>query len=311
MAKQYTCSISQELMVDPVLAKDGNTYDREGIEQWLQTHTTSPLDPSCRLSIKGLIPNRAVREAVEALVESGELDDDTCAAWREKKRAMDLRQAKVLYRAGRVLDAAKLGLPEAQGEMAIRCFCGSEGVEKDLDKCFEWATKAAEGGDKSGQFRLGYAYSQGEGVEKNWVEAIKWWELAAAQGCAVPMRNIGCIHNEGGFGVDQNFELAFSWYLKAADAGYEDAYYKVGQCLYKGLGVAKDLVSARTWFQKANRGGDVDGKFMLGFMMMRGEGGLKVFGAGMTLIEESAKDRSLEAVELLKKLEATIVSHVA
>jgi hypothetical protein len=31
-------------MVDPLLAKDGYKYDLEGIEQWPQTHTTSPLD---------------------------------------------------------------------------------------------------------------------------------------------------------------------------------------------------------------------------------------------------------------------------
>ena len=85
IAKQCTCPISQELMVDPVLAEDGNTYDRDGIEQCLQTNTTSPLDPSCTLTIEGLRPNRTVREAVETLVESGELDDDTSAAWLDKK----------------------------------------------------------------------------------------------------------------------------------------------------------------------------------------------------------------------------------
>jgi hypothetical protein len=56
-----------------------------------------------------------VREAVETLVESGELDDGTRTAWLDKKRAMDLKRAQELLDAGWVLDAAKLGLPEAQG----------------------------------------------------------------------------------------------------------------------------------------------------------------------------------------------------
>jgi TPR repeat protein len=136
-------------------------------------------------------------------------------------------------------------------------------------------------------------------VEKNLVEAIKWYELAAAQGCAVSMRNIGCIHNDGGFGVDQNLELAFSWYLKSANTGDIWACCKVGQCHYKGLGVAKDLVAARTWFQKANGNGHVNGKFMLGFMMVRGEGGPKEIGAGMALVEEAASGGDDDAVELL------------
>ena len=121
IAKQFTCSISQELMVDPVLAEDGNTYDRAGIEQWLQTHTTSPLDPSCTLAIERLLPNRAVRDAIETLIESGDIDEDTCDAWRDKKRALDLKRAQELFDAGRVLEAAKLVFPKAQGVMAIRC----------------------------------------------------------------------------------------------------------------------------------------------------------------------------------------------
>ena len=76
-------------MVDPVIAEDGNTYDRAGIKRWLQTHTTSPLDPSCALTINGLRLNRAVREAIETLVESGDIDEDTCDAWREKMHELE------------------------------------------------------------------------------------------------------------------------------------------------------------------------------------------------------------------------------
>ena len=82
IVKQYTCPISQEPIVDPVIAEDRSTYDREGIEQWLQTHTTSPLNPSftLTLTIARLIPNRIARGSVETLVDSSELDEDACAA---------------------------------------------------------------------------------------------------------------------------------------------------------------------------------------------------------------------------------------
>ena len=33
IARPFVCSISQDLMIDPVSAEDGNTYDRCGIEQ--------------------------------------------------------------------------------------------------------------------------------------------------------------------------------------------------------------------------------------------------------------------------------------
>ena len=36
------------MMVDPVIAADGHTYERAAIQQWLQTHPTSPVT-SCHL----------------------------------------------------------------------------------------------------------------------------------------------------------------------------------------------------------------------------------------------------------------------
>ena len=39
---KYLCSITGQIMIDPVMAGDGYTYEREAIEQWLQTHDTSP-----------------------------------------------------------------------------------------------------------------------------------------------------------------------------------------------------------------------------------------------------------------------------
>ncbi|GAQ85143.1 hypothetical protein KFL_002210080 [Klebsormidium nitens] len=40
---RFICPISQDVMEEPVLAADGNHYDRSFIAKWLETHTTSPL----------------------------------------------------------------------------------------------------------------------------------------------------------------------------------------------------------------------------------------------------------------------------
>ena len=40
---EYLCSISQELMIDPVKTIDNHTYDRSSIERWFKTRNTSPL----------------------------------------------------------------------------------------------------------------------------------------------------------------------------------------------------------------------------------------------------------------------------
>ena len=36
MEDAFTCPISQELMVDPVVAPDGHTYEREALMRWLR-----------------------------------------------------------------------------------------------------------------------------------------------------------------------------------------------------------------------------------------------------------------------------------
>ena len=81
ISKHLLCAITQELMVDPVLAEDGRTYERSAIVKWLATKSTSPLDPSCRLDVSRLMTNRAMKEQIEELVESGELDDALCAGY--------------------------------------------------------------------------------------------------------------------------------------------------------------------------------------------------------------------------------------
>ena len=104
--------------------------------------------------------SRQTREAIEALVESGGISDSFKAAWQDRKRVLDLAKAQKMYAEGRVLDAAKLGFPEAQGHVALWYFSGTNGMEKDDAKCAEWAIKAAEGGDALGQYRLGFATSE-------------------------------------------------------------------------------------------------------------------------------------------------------
>ena len=39
LSEQLKCPISRELMVDPVLAADGKTYERTEIEQWLESES--------------------------------------------------------------------------------------------------------------------------------------------------------------------------------------------------------------------------------------------------------------------------------
>lgn len=62
------CSLTHLVMADPVFTEEGDTYEREAIEQWLQNHDTCP-NTNVRLSSKVLIPNKAVKKQLVTLHE--------------------------------------------------------------------------------------------------------------------------------------------------------------------------------------------------------------------------------------------------
>jgi Mg-chelatase subunit ChlD len=58
------CPITTDFMRDPVMATDGQTYERQSIEQWFQSHDTSPYTGAI-LSSKKLTPNWAIKQMME------------------------------------------------------------------------------------------------------------------------------------------------------------------------------------------------------------------------------------------------------
>ena len=69
MEDLLTCPISLEVMKDPVLARDGFTYERYQIEEWIRRNGVSPMT-SMPLSIDELVPNILVRQIISATYDT-------------------------------------------------------------------------------------------------------------------------------------------------------------------------------------------------------------------------------------------------
>ena len=78
------------------------------------------------------------------------------------------------------LELAEKGYPLAECQVGYFYYRGL-GVEKDLAKALCWTRRAAEHGDRDGQYNLATLYENGEGVEKDLEEAKHWYLLAARQ----------------------------------------------------------------------------------------------------------------------------------
>jgi TPR repeat protein len=69
---------------------------------------------------------------------------------------------------------------------------------------------------------LGFMYEEGLGVAEDHAEALRLYQLAAAQGHPYALFNVAKC-NEFGVGVRENKAEAIRWYRRAQAAGYTDA----------------------------------------------------------------------------------------
>merc|ERR1712232_114316 len=117
----------------------------------------------------------------------------------------------------------------------------------------------------------------GKGVEKNEIEAIKWYQRSAAQNYTTSYINLGYLQmkhakyqqafehflnasrnfdaveawyylgimHEKGYYVPMSTYLALEYFEKAADAGHDPSSLKVGDCYFSGSGgVIQDYAKA-------------------------------------------------------------------
>ena len=120
-------------------------------------------------------------------------------------------------------------------------------------------------------FYMGYCYNFGCGVEKDYAEAMKWYQKSAAGGDSDAMRNIGMLYQKGQ-GVEKDLKTAYEWFLKAANAGDGRAMDKVGESYFLGKGVEKNYKLALAWYLKGVHKGVPNSMFSLGWMYEHGRG---------------------------------------
>lgn len=117
----------------------------------------------------------------------------------------------------------------------------------------------ADSGDVSAQFELSRRYLNGDGLEQNDGEALRWLRMAAEGGLPRAQAGLGWMY-AAGRGVQKDETLSFSWYERAAVAGFPVAQWMLGRCYERGIGVAKDHQLARQWYEKAAAQGNEKAK---------------------------------------------------
>lgn len=100
------------------------------------------------------------------------------------------------------------------------------------------------------QFILGAYYSEGKGVTKDTVEALKWFESAGDKGNKYAQHFAGQIYYEGKDHYQDFFE-AYKWHKKAADQGHWESQVILGDMYSEGKGVKQNKTVAKRWYGKS------------------------------------------------------------
>ncbi|MCD8293209.1 MAG: sel1 repeat family protein [Prevotellaceae bacterium] len=141
------------------------------------------------------------------------------------------------------------------GRYSIKCpWCNSPLID-------QW-TAMAEAGSSEAQDFLAWCYYEGNGVEKDDVQAAKWWSMAAAKGNSAACNSLGACYNNG-VGVEKDEDKAIRLFMEAASWNYVKAQYNLGQCFRFGMGVEIDLGIAVKWYEAAAKQGDLPSKEIL------------------------------------------------
>jgi TPR repeat protein len=183
----------------------------------------------------------------------------------------------------------------AQYRMGYR-YANGDGVEKNPVESLKWYRKAAENGQVEAQYRLGFIYEQGRGVPVDYVESASWWRKAADQGHAGAQFSLGYCYGRGE-GVPRNPSEAAKWLHKSADQGNAAAYRFLGNAYDRGEGVRVDKIEAYAYLTIALPGDSYAG------------GLLDSMTRGMT--PSAIQKGKLRAKELQKEIEAKIAAKKA
>ena len=155
----------------------------------------------------------------------------------------------------------------------------------------------AEDGDANSQFQMGRVFAQGEDVNQNFREAVRWHTLAAQQGHAGAQTTLGTMHFWGR-GVTRDVQRAAQWLMLAAERGSADAQYWLA-VIYE-----RNPTERLKWFQASAEHGSKIAQFRLAELYLTGavDGGSVGHIEAYKWLELAANQGNKEAAALRESL---------
>lgn len=152
-----------------------------------------------------------------------------------------------------LIKQAEQGDAEAQFKLGLAYYNG-DGINRNYRKAYHWFLKSAEQGNSEAQYWVGYMLRKGKKIGTDYKKAMEWFRKSALQDNPSALLHIGGMYHNGE-GCKRDVKVAFEYIKKAADLGLPKAYMYMG-VWHRLYG---DSIAALSWFEKA---ADEDEKFL-------------------------------------------------
>lgn len=220
---------------------------------------------------QALALNRQAATAGDPIARVEEADQ----LWDGKGTHRQRSKATRLYREAlpKIMTLAEQGNRRAQ--LIVGNLLATERVtgQRDFVESIKWHQPGADAGYAAMQFLIGARYQKGNGVAQNDPEAMKWYELSAAQGHPGAINNVGWMHGNGRAGAGEaNDEKASEMYLKAAERGNSVSQNNIAMRLFSGDGVEQDKKKAFYWHKRSAENDNGRGQYFLALRFDTGQG---------------------------------------
>ena len=217
----FVCAITQKLPVDPVLAEDGQVYDRLPLLDWFARNP----GPQCKSPLtneemnKKLVPATAIKNTLDALINSGIVCNDETEEWTRAVKEQECFSQDFKED----LTEATQGDSHAMNRVGNRYRSGN-GAPQDRMKAFEWYKKAARLDNPRAICSLGVLYSNGvscarHDTSRGILELARAATLGSEHACIV----VATWLTENSVEISKDEEAATYWYRKSLDCKHKDS----------------------------------------------------------------------------------------
>lgn len=156
------------------------------------------------------------------------------------------------------------------------------------DEAFAAAKALAEKGVPRAQLLMGFFYERGLGTAADPVQAVSWYEKAAAQGQPQALHNLAISHERGELGQTKDEAKARGMYAQNATRDFAPSIFNLAMMMIEGRGGPADGPGGIALLERAVTLGDADATAQLGYRLAVGEGVEKDMERGRRLYEVAA-----------------------